>query len=239
MANNIYQPSYVKDLFNRMSNSYERMNYITSFGFSLRWRRQFLHPFKPSTTPIQALDLLTGMGEMWFMIKKRLPNASLTALDFSEGMLRYAKAKNERHFQGKITILEQDVLKNDLQSDYYDIITCAFGLKTFNEEQLVVLATEIKRILKVGGAFSFIEVSKPDNQLLSFFYGFYLGKIIPILGKLMLGDPAQYKMLWEYTSEFKNAQKAATIFADAGLEVNYYSYFYGCATGFYGQKKAN
>ncbi|MBD1426148.1 class I SAM-dependent methyltransferase [Sphingobacterium arenae] len=37
-----YEPAFVKKMFNRMSSSYERMNYITSFGFSIRWRRQFL-----------------------------------------------------------------------------------------------------------------------------------------------------------------------------------------------------
>lgn len=39
---NIYDPQFVKNLFNTMSGSYERMNYITSFGFSIRWRKQFL-----------------------------------------------------------------------------------------------------------------------------------------------------------------------------------------------------
>ena len=45
MENNIYNPEYVKGLFNKMSSSYERMNFITSFGFSIRWRRQFLESF--------------------------------------------------------------------------------------------------------------------------------------------------------------------------------------------------
>ena len=33
----IYNPAFVKNLFNSMSKSYNRMNYITSFGFSERW----------------------------------------------------------------------------------------------------------------------------------------------------------------------------------------------------------
>lgn len=39
---NIYEPEFVKNLFDKMSSSYENMNYITSFGFSIRWRKQFL-----------------------------------------------------------------------------------------------------------------------------------------------------------------------------------------------------
>ena len=237
MANNIYSPAYVKELFNQMSSSYERMNYIASFGFSIRWRRQFLAVFKPLKQPIEIIDLLTGIGEMWSITKNKLPNANLTALDFSEGMLNYAKAKNERDFEGKIKIINQDILQNELPSDFYDYVICAFGLKTFNAEQLAVLAIETKRILKVGGQFSFIEVSKPDNKILTFFYGFYLGKAIPIIGRLLLGNPIEYKMLWEYTNKFENAKEAASIFKNAKLEVEYVSYFYGCATGFYGEKK--
>ena len=46
MDNNIYNPEYVQTLFDKMSQSYERMNYITSFGFSIRWRHQFLNKIK-------------------------------------------------------------------------------------------------------------------------------------------------------------------------------------------------
>ena len=39
-ANNrdLYDPDYVRSLFDEMAD--ERMNYVTSFGFSARWRRQ-------------------------------------------------------------------------------------------------------------------------------------------------------------------------------------------------------
>ncbi|WP_114782394.1 class I SAM-dependent methyltransferase [Botryobacter ruber] len=238
MTDNIYNPDFVKGLFNRMSSSYERMNYITSFGFSIRWRTQFLHPFQKSSDKIEIIDLLTGMGETWEATKHRLPNARLTALDFSAGMLRYAEKKNQEKFNRQVTILQQDILQNQLPEKHFDIVTCAFGLKTFDSEQLKVLATETKRILKPGGQFSFVEVSEPDNLILKLLYGFYLGKVIPILGKLLLGNPREYRMLWKYTNQFRNAKQAAEIFKSAGLDVTYKSYFYGCATGFSGRRVA-
>lgn len=236
MENNIYNPEYVKGLFNKMSSSYERMNFITSFGFSIRWRRQFLETFKQTQHKAEIIDLLTGMGETWNVTKNKLPNSTLTVLDFSDGMLKYAKQKSETKYNNEIIVLQQDILKNKLPSNHYDFVTCAFGLKTFNDEQLNVLALETKRILKSGGQFSFIEVSKPNNRILKTLYGFYLGKIIPILGRLLLGNPEEYKMLWQYTNKFDNAKKATEIFADTGLKTEFNSYFYGCATGFYGTK---
>lgn len=236
MEDNIYSPIFVKGLFDRMSSSYERMNYITSFGFSIRWRTQFLNSFEQTENKAEIIDLLTGMGETWSATKQKMPKSNLTVLDFSEGMLKYAKQKSKTKFNNEIIVLQQDVLNNDLQSNYFDFVTCAFGLKTFNAEQLNTLANETKRILKPGGQFSFIEVSKPENKILNMFYGFYLGRVIPILGKLLLGNPEEYKMLWKYTSEFENAKQAKEIFSKVGLKTNYSSYFYGCATGFYGQK---
>lgn len=236
MENNIYNPEYVKGLFNKMSSSYERMNFITSFGFSIRWRRQFLEPFKQTKHKAEIIDLLTGMGETWNATKNKLPNSSLTVLDFSDGMLKYAKQKSETQFNDEIIVLQQDILYNKLPSNYYDFVTCAFGLKTFNEEQINILAKETKRILKNGGQFSFIEVSKPKNKILKKLYGFYLGQIIPILGRLLLGNPEEYRMLWQYTNKFDNAKRATEIFTKTGLTTKFYSYFYGCATGFYGTK---
>mgnify|MGYP001285225663 CR=1 FL=1 len=236
MENNIYNPEYVKGLFDRMSSSYERMNFITSFGFSIRWRRQFLESFKQTNHKAEIIDLLTGMGETWNATKNKLPNSNLTVLDFSEGMLKYAQLKNEFEFNNEITVLQQDILNNQLPSNHYDFVTCAFGLKTFNAEQLQILALETKRILKKGGQFSFVEVSKPRNKILKTLYGFYLGQIIPILGRLLLGNPEEYKMLWQYTSKFDNVKTTTEIFTKTGLTTNFNSYFYGCATGFYGTK---
>jgi len=237
MTDSIYNPEYVKGLFNRMSSSYERMNYITSFGFSIRWRTQFLEPFQSTTDKIEIIDLLTGMGETWGAVKNKFPNAKLSALDFSTEMLKNAKTKSEKHYDNNVLLLQQDILKSDLPSNHYDIVICAFGLKTFAPEQLQVLATETKRILKPGGQFSFIEVSKPTNKILKQLYSFYLGRIIPVLGKLLLGNPTEYKMLWRYTDKFDNAKRAEEIFNNHGLTTKSNSYFYGCSTGFSGQKQ--
>lgn len=233
---NIYQAAYVKDLFNNMSKSYERMNYITSFGFSFRWRRQYLGKFAYTSDKVQVIDLLTGMGETWGVTKKQLPNATITALDFSEGMLNYAKHKSKTAFNSEINVLLQDVLNNNLPDNHFDYVTCAFGLKTFNTEQISQLAQQTKRILKPGGHFSFIEVSAPPSFVLNKLYGFYLGNVVPVLGYLLLGNLKEYRMLWQYISKFENAKEASEIFSKTGLTVKYDSYFYGCATGFNGTK---
>ncbi len=236
MAENIYNPEFVQQLFNKMSGSYERVNYITSFGFSIRWRIGFLKKIAPTKNKIEVIDLLTGMGETWKSVYNHFPNAKLTALDFSAEMLKNATRKNELHFKSEVIITQQDVLQSNLLSNYYDVVICSFGLKTFNDEQIEALAKETKRILKSGGHFSFVEISKPDNKPLRVLYGFYIGRIIPTFGKILLGDPTEYRMLWRYTDKFVNARKATEIFNSVGLKAKYNTYFYGCASGFDGSK---
>lgn len=236
MKENIYSEVYIQGLFNRMSSSYERVNYLSSFGFSLRWRKQFLKPMHLTSENTQIIDLMTGMGETWGAIHQAFPKAKLTALDFSEGMLQYAQTKNKKKFKAQVEVTLQNVLSNDLPSDFYDGVTCAFGLKTLNEEQIQILAQQVKRILKPGGQFSFIEVSEPNSVILKFLYSFYLSKIIPLLGKMLFGGVREYKMLWEYTNRFKNAKQVEATFQAVGLKTTYQSYFFGCATGVYGEK---
>ena len=236
LMNEIYNPEYVKDLFNKMSSSYERMNYITSFGFSARWRKQSLKCLKADTTPVEIIDLLSGMGETWNAIFQRYPDAQLTALDFSEGMTQYAIAKNRVKYNNKVTILRDNVLSNTLPSGHFDMVTCSYGLKTFDEQQLTMLGQEVARILKPGGQFTFVEVSQPANFILQILYSCYLKFIIPLLGKVFLADPTQYKMLWQYTNRFGNARRTQKVFESCGLQTGYASFFGGCATGIYGMK---
>lgn len=236
MFSNIYHPTEVKTLFNQMSGTYKRMNYITSFGFSERWRKKFLRKIPAQTEKLEIIDLMTGMGEMWKIIQKRFPMSNITALDFSENMLLHAKQQNEKIFHNQINMLQQDLLQNELPSEHYDIVVCAFGLKTFDNQQLDILAKETKRILKTGGKFTFIEISEPNNWLLKNLYEFYLKRIIPILGSIFLGNPDNYRMLWRYTHQFQNAAKTNEIFSKNGLETTYSRYFGGCATGIHGTK---
>ena len=232
----IYEPKFVEKLFDKMSSSYSKMNYITSFGFSERWRRQCVEEIgieKGKT----VVDLMTGMGECWkHILKKSDKSSKLIGLDFSTEMVNRAE-KNTLNFKdSKIEILKENVFENSIVDQSADFVISGFGLKTFNDQQLGELATEIYRILKPNGEFSLIDVSVPKSKFLKPFYMFYLKKIIPILGKLFLGSPETYKMLGVYTEEFGNSKNVYQIFNRPEFKVEYVEYFYGCATGIKGIK---
>ncbi|MBL7783801.1 MAG: class I SAM-dependent methyltransferase [Saprospiraceae bacterium] len=234
----LYNPEFVERLFDDMSASYNRMNYITSFGFSKIWRRQCVQhlELRPGTV---VVDLMTGMGECWpYILRKKCLPAQLIALDFSTEMVRRATAQKAKFPSASIRILKENVFQNSIPDGSADHIISGFGLKTFDKAQLSSLAAEINRILRPGGTFSMIDVSVPKNRVLQLLYMFYLKRVIPVLGSIFLGNPETYRMLGIYTEAFGNARKVEAIFAQHNFDVEYLEFFWGCASGIKGRKHA-
>ncbi len=233
----IYDSKFVEELFDQMSDSYSRVNYITSFGFSNRWRYQCVKELNIQKGEI-VVDLLTGMGECWkYILTKENEVKKLVALDFSKEMIKQAHSNRLKYPNEQIEIRRENIFKNGIKNESAEYVVSGFGLKTFDEKQLNKLALEIKRILKQNGKFSLVDVSVPKSIFLRFGYMFYLKKVIPVLGKLLLGNPETYKMLGIYTENFKDSKRVFQVFKENGFEVEYISYFFGCASGIKGIKR--
>ena len=56
------------------------------------------------------------------------------------------------------------------------------------QQAVAGFASEIARILKPSGTYSVLEISLPESAILRVPYNWYLSKVIPIFGKLLLGD---------------------------------------------------
>jgi ubiquinone/menaquinone biosynthesis methyltransferase len=235
-SQDIYSAKYVRGLFDRMSRSYERMNIVMSFGFSVRWRTQLMKLVPNRESAQTVIDLMTGMGETWDPLISAFPAAELHALDFSERMIAGASTRNAARFGGRLTLLCQDILDSELPDASYDVIVSAYGLKTFDEAQLERLADEVVRILRPGGGFAFIEVTQPPNAVLRALYDFYLSKVVPIVGRVLASDPVEYRMLWRYLRDFRDGARAERAFAHPQLAVIRTSHFLGCATSFSGSR---
>lgn len=236
MSENIYEPEFVRNLFNEMSSTYGITNYISSFGFCERWRRQCveLASIKPGMV---VYDLMTGMGECWNLINQRLKNeGKLFALDFSEEMCDGATKQKKKLPALDVDLINEDFLENSIPDNSADCVISAFGLKTFSDDQKKIVADQIARILKPKANFSLIEISVPEAPLLRNPFMGYLKYCIPVTGKLLLGNPDNYRMLGTYTENFKNCSKMKTQLENAGLEVEYRKFFFGCATALCGRK---
>ncbi len=82
-----------------------------------------IHEIQNSKFKVQGLKILdigTGSGIIPIVLKKKFPNADISAIDFSEKALEMAK-KNAEFHQVEINFLHQDYLNENL-TEMYDVI---------------------------------------------------------------------------------------------------------------------
>ncbi len=219
-----------------MSPSYEEMNRITSFGFYPKWRRSAVD-FLELNTGDTVTDLMTGIGECWEPILRQIgTEGTLTAIDFSTGMLDKARQRKQRYPSHSISVLSEDVLENSVPSASQNAVICAYGLKTLSTDQAERLFDEIIRILQPEGRFCLVDIKLPQNRFMSIMYLFYIARIIPLLAILFKGDKKLYKMLGVYIKNQKNLTHILTLFKTKGATVHMHNHFYGCAYSIYGKK---
>jgi hypothetical protein len=95
VASGIYDPAFVKAVFDRCSGKYIAFSWICSLGFTERWRRQCVEVLPEPPGPA-GYDLMAGTGEAWPHLLRRFPKAGpITAVDISSGM-------HDRHWRGCI-----------------------------------------------------------------------------------------------------------------------------------------
>jgi ubiquinone/menaquinone biosynthesis C-methylase UbiE len=234
----IYDPDFVKDVFDRCSERYIAFSYFCSMGFTERWRKQCVAALPtPTTYSLQGYDLMAGTGEVWPHFLKRFPEAlSITAVDISSGMHRLALKRRHSHRAHKIEFIEDDVLSSNLPDESAEFVISTFGLKTFNSEQHARLACLIARVLKPGGVFSMIEASDPKGWWLRPVYLFHLKVILPLFERIVLRGAQDFAMIGTYSMNFGDASEFTQMLKQEGLEVEFKRYFFGCATGVIGKK---
>ncbi|MGJ4855745.1 class I SAM-dependent methyltransferase [Labrys sp. La1] len=238
MAEDIYDPQFVKGVFDRCSDKYIAFSTWCSLGFTERWRRQCVEALPaPAASAATGYDLMAGTGEAWPHLLKRHPAiGGIVAVDISTGMHQRAMTRLHAHRAHKISFIEDDVLSSNLPDGSADFVISTFGLKTFNPVQHRKLAALIARCLKPGGSFSLIEASDPKGWWLRPLYRFHLRAVLPMIERFLLKGAQDFAMIGTYSANFGDASAFARMLEAEGLQVEYRKFFYGCATGVCGRR---
>ena len=94
--------------------------------------------------------------------------------------------------------------KLPLPDNMFDYYTISFGLR--NTKNLNKALSEAYRVLKPGGRYLCLEFSKIQNSNLSFIYKNY-SKLIPLIGKVIIGQREPYEYLIKSIEEFINQEE--------------------------------
>ena len=230
-----YDPADVSALFDRCAGNYRWWSAVSSFGFVNRWRKAAIAQID-ATAPETVIDLMAGTGEIWPFVLARFQQAEITAIDISHQMHLHALEVLHKDRASKITHLEADALQSPLPDAMADVVVSTFGLKTFNAEQHVILAKQVARLLKPGGAFSLIEASDPKGWVMRPFYRFYMDRMLPFVESIFLKGAEDFSMIGPYTKAFGDCSGFADALRAEGLDVELRRHFFGCATSVCGRK---
>jgi ubiquinone/menaquinone biosynthesis methyltransferase len=230
-----YRPDYVAALFDRMAATYGAVNLASSFGFSHFWRQACLDELAPPPAA-RCADLMCGMGEMTTLLKG-VERVTVDAIDFSAAMCAKARAASTRHSWTGVEVRQADVLTL-AREPRYDRIAVTFGLKTLDDARLEEFARVLWALLHRGGRVALVEIHLPPSRLLRWPYLFYLRQVIPLIGRIFLGDPDCYRSLAVYTEDFSRRDRMVEHLRAAGFSARQRGLFFGCARLYVADKPA-
>lgn len=225
----------VEQMFDSISHRYDIMNSAMSLGQHKRWRNKALKAALrelPHIDKIKILDVATGTGDLAFRLHSLLPDALITGIDLSEGMLEIARNKL-RDFPYKeqelIAFGKGDSLAMPFHDGEFNLLTVAYGVRNFSNLRKGL--QEMRRVLKLDGVLCIIELSIPTGFLTKSLYNLYSGKIIPWMGKKVTGDDRAYSYLPESIEACPQREDmAALLYACGFTRVEWKSLSFGALT---------
>ena len=189
----------VQNVFDQVYDQYDLMNDLMSLGTHRLWKSTMLNLMNPSKDQ-KLIDVACGTGDIAKLFLNRVNKFSeITCVDPNKGMIDKGKAKLKNYKNLKWIIASAEKLP--LQDNLFDFYTISFGLR--NTKKLDKSLAEAYRVLKPGGRFLCLEFSKIQNSNLDFIYKNY-SKIIPTIGKFVVGKEQPYEYLIKSIENFIN-----------------------------------
>lgn len=232
-----HKGAQVEEMFDSIAPAYDFMNTAMTFGLHRKWRDRALKAAMSEincSTELQMriLDVATGTGDVAFRMNELMPQADITGIDLSSGMLDVARQKlaaKSPEARGKIAFGKADCLKLPFHDGEFTLITVAYGVRNF--EHLLAGLREMRRVLKPGGVLCVIELSCPRGALTGLGYRIYSRKLIPFVGRMVSGDSRAYSYLPESIAACPQRDDMAALMKEAGFaSVKWKSLTFGAVT---------
>tara|TARA_Y100001935_G_scaffold70008_1_gene58530 strand:+ start:167 stop:871 length:705 start_codon:yes stop_codon:yes gene_type:complete len=189
----------VQNVFDQVYDQYDLMNDLMSLGIHRLWKKTMFNMMNPSNNQ-KLIDVACGTGDIAKLYLDNINKLSkVTCVDPNKGMINKAKEKlkNYKNLNWIIAPAEKLPVKDNL----FDFYTISFGLR--NTKKIDKSLSEAFRVLKPGGRFLCLEFSKIQNLSLELVYKKY-SKIIPKIGKYIVGESHPYEYLIKSIENFLN-----------------------------------
>jgi demethylmenaquinone methyltransferase / 2-methoxy-6-polyprenyl-1,4-benzoquinol methylase len=210
-------PGRIQAMFGGISSRYDAMNHLMTAGLDRRWRRIAAEQTElPPGAPV--LDACCGTGELTLALAAMFPSSEVTGLDFTEAMLAQARGKAaRRELRGLPAprFVHGDLLALPFADDEFAAVTVGWGVR--NVPDVPRAFAEMRRVTQPGGRVVCLESTQPPPGLGGRFHSVWMGRVVPLLGRLVTGDPDAYAYLPASVEAFPRAGELAAIMSRAGF----------------------
>lgn len=209
--------SNVVEVFDNISEKYDLLDTLISWGMDQRWRREVIRALelKPG---LRIMDCGAGTGKLSALILKKCKGCSLTVVDLNEKMLRRDLFPNVKFHVGSV----EDLPVEDASMDR---ITSAF--LTRNVVRLERYLSEAFRVLDHGGIFVNLDIFNPQLPVYRNLFGIYFFNVVPFFGNIVTSSKS-YTYLANSVRKFVAPKTLSRMLELAGFsKVAYKQYMLG------------
>lgn len=208
------QSNDMDDMFASISDKYDMLNHVLSFGMDFLWRYRMVRNVSIGPSK-KFLDMAAGTLDVSRSLLKHFPQAHVVAGDICQPMLDYGKSKLKYNDINRITMQKMDVVSIPYPDNSFDAITIAFGYRNFNDHKKAL--EELHRVLIPGGSLYVMEYSPVTTPLFGSVYHWYLEKVMPRIADIICGNPDPYTYLSRSISDFFTPEEIEQQFKDTGF----------------------
>jgi demethylmenaquinone methyltransferase / 2-methoxy-6-polyprenyl-1,4-benzoquinol methylase len=212
------EPGKVRQMFDGIAGSYDRLNDLMTAGLHHRWR-EFGVMLARVGPGAEVLDVCCGTGDFAFALRRAVgPGGRVVGVDVSEEMLDVAREKCGRN-QLYAEFLTGDVLglpfPDGGAATGFDACTVGFGIR--NVPDIVKAFSEMRRVCRSGGRVVCLEITQARIPVFKQFYGLWFDHAVPRLGKLAARDDFAYSYLPASVRRFPDPDELKGFMVEAGL----------------------
>ena len=163
--------------FSNIHKFYDFVNSLTTLGFDKSWRKQAAEKLNPGS----VLDLGSGTGASY----SDLINFDVTALDPDEQMLSL------NNFEKKVVGKGEEL---PFKENSFDNVLCCFVWRNVADTEKA--QSEIYRVLKPGGKFILLDMTRPKNSFLKLIHKIGTYVLLHFVGFITL-NLKEYSFLYK------------------------------------------
>lgn len=215
LAYNKNNPETIQRMFGQIAKQYDRTNAILSFSLHHLWNRSLVKALAEHR-PRKILDLCCGTGEITYALLKHSPDPTqVYLLDFCPEMLECAKMRGSAVTGHSLHYIQGDAQHVQLPDQCVDAVSVAYGVRNIKEPKQCFL--EAHRLLRSGGRFGILELTRPKNFFLRWGHYVYLRTILPLVGKFVTSNRDAYEYLCKSIENFVDPELVASDLSDVGF----------------------